>query len=260
MHPDGSYQILSGRAGFELGHIPGAGFADLTAELSDAASPYRFALPTPEKFAAAMAALGVSDDSRVVLYSATEPAWAARVWWMLKWIGFDRAALLDGGLAAWKAEGRPLSTEPPERTAGRLSVSVRPELIAQQDEVRAAVGDLRVTLVDALPEMSYRGDFALYGRPGHIPGAINLPADELVDETGHYRAGDELAALQRRDPNGRVITYCGGGIAASSTAFVLTRLGYENVAVYVASLQEWVADPANPMEVAPAPAGPNVAE
>lgn len=256
MHPDGSYQILSGRAGFDQGHIPGAGFADLTAELSDATSPYRFALPSPEAFAAAMATLGVGDDSRVVLYSATEPAWAARVWWMLKWIGFDRAALLDGGLSAWKAEGRPLSTEPPSRPAGRLSVSVRPELIAHEGEVRAAVGDLRVTLVDALPAASYRGDFALYGRPGHIPGAINLPADELVDESGHYLAGEQLAALQRRDPAGRTITYCGGGIAASSTAFVLTRLGYQNVAVYAASLQEWVADPANPMEVAPtAPGG-----
>lgn len=254
MHEDGSYQILSGRAGFEEGHIPGAGFADLTGELSDAASPYRFALPPPEQFAAAMAALGVGDDSRVVLYSATEPAWAARVWWMLQWIGFDRAALLDGGLKAWKAEGRPLSTEAANRPPGRLSVSLRPQLIADQNEVRAAVGNLGVTLVDALPEASFRGDFALYGRAGHIPGAINLPADELLDEAGRYLPPDQLAALERRDPGGRVITYCGGGIAASSTAFVLTRLGYENVAVYAASLQEWVTDPANPMEVSPKPA------
>lgn len=251
MHPDGSYQILSGRAGFEEGHIPGAGFADLTGELSDSASPYRFALPSPEQFAAAMAKLGVGDDSRLVLYSATEPAWAARVWWMLRWIGFDRAALLDGGLQAWKAEGRVLSSGPTSRAPGKLSVALRPELIAHQEEVRAAVGDLRVTLVDALPAPSYRGDFALYGRAGHIPGAINLPADELVDESGHFLGTEQLAALQRRDPAGRTITYCGGGIAASSTAFVLTRLGYRNVAVYAASLQEWVADPDNPMEVAP---------
>ena len=138
MHEDGSYEILSGRAGFEEGHIPGAGFADLTGELADGTSPYRFAMPTPEQFASAMAALGVGDESRVVLYSASEPAWAARVWWMLQWVGFDRAALLDGGLQAWKAEGRPLSTEPPSRPAGRLSVHTRPELIAGLDEVRAA--------------------------------------------------------------------------------------------------------------------------
>lgn len=254
MHADGSFQILSGRAGFDEGHIPGAGFADLTGELADGDSPYRFALPSPEQFAAAMAALGVGDGSRVVLYSATEPAWAARVWWMLKWIGFDRAAILDGGLKAWKAEERALSTEPASRPAGRLSVSLRPQLIADRDEVRAAVGDPRVTLVDALPEASYRGDFTLYGRPGHIPGAINLPAGQLIDETGRYLADDQLAALERTDPSGRVITYCGGGIAASSTAFVLTRLGYENVAVYAASLQEWVADPENPLEVSPKPA------
>ncbi len=102
-----------------------------------------------------------------------------------------------------------------------------------------------------LPEASYLGKFAFYGRPGHIAGAINIPSSSLLDESGHYLPAERLAALQPADRDGRVITYCGGGIAASSNAFVLTRLGYQNVAVYTGSLQEWAPDPDNPMEVGP---------
>ena len=104
---DGSLQILSGRADYEGGHIPSAGFADLMDDLADSDSQLGFAVGTPEQFCAAMGALGVGDDSRVVLYDGSNSAWAARVWWMLRWAGFDRAALLDGGLRAWTAEGLP---------------------------------------------------------------------------------------------------------------------------------------------------------
>ena len=129
---------------------------------------------------------------------------------------------------------------------------VRPELIADRDEVLAAVEDDTVTLVDAMPAPHYRGDMAMYDRPGHIAGAVNVPVYSLVDDTGRFRPPDELATLFEYDRDSRTITYCGGGIAASSTAFVMTRLGYGDVAVYTASLQEWAADPANPMEVSAA--------
>jgi thiosulfate/3-mercaptopyruvate sulfurtransferase len=240
--------IENGRAGYDAGHIPTAGFADLMGELADADSPYEYAVPTPEAFAAAMGALGVGDDTRVVLYDARMSAWAARVWWMLRWVGFDRAAVLDGGLAAWQAEGRPLSTEPAAEPALMLTPKPRPGLIADRDEVFAAIGDEAVRLIDVLPEAHYRGEMTMYARPGHIPTAENVSIMALLDETGRYRPKDELAALFGGDPGTRAITYCGGGIAASSTAFVMTRLGFTDVAVYTASLQEWTADPANPME------------
>jgi len=246
---EGGVRIESGRADYEGGHIPSAGFADLMDDLSDGDSPLKFAVPTPERFAAAMGALGVGDDSRVVLYDASGSAWAARVWWMLRWVGFDRAALLDGGLGAWTAEDRPLSTEPANRTAKQLTPAPRPELIADRDEVFAAIDNSAVSLIDALPEASYRGEMAMYDRPGHIPGASNIPAFALLDESGRYRPHDELAAMHDGDHNARAITYCGGGIAASSNAFIMTRLGFTDVAVYTASLQEWAADPANPMVV-----------
>ncbi len=246
---NGGFRPVSGRSSYESGHIPSAGFADLMSDLSAGDSPYQFVVPTPEQFSTAMSALGVGDDTRVVLYSGTTPAWAARVWWMLRWVGFDRVALLNGGLGAWTAEGRPLSTEPVNRKAQQLTPAPRPELIADRDEVRAAIDNDAVHLIDALPESHFRGGMSMYDRPGHIPGATNTPSSSLLDGSGHYRPHDELAAMLGNDHDTRVITYCGGGIAASSDAFIMTRLGFTDVAVYTASLQEWAADNDNPMVV-----------
>jgi thiosulfate/3-mercaptopyruvate sulfurtransferase len=241
---------VNGRAEYDAGHIPGAGFADLMGDLADPDSPIEFALPTPEQFCSAMGALGVADDSRVVLYDGFMSAWAARVWWMLRWVGFDRAGVLDGGLQAWTAEGRPVSAEPATRAAKHLTPTVRPELIADRDEVFAAIDDGAVRLIDAMPEDHFRGEQTMYARPGHIPGASNASVLDLFDESGRFRPLDELAGMFEGDRDARTITYCGGGIAASATALVLTRLGYTDVAVYTASLQEWAADPANPLVVA----------
>jgi thiosulfate/3-mercaptopyruvate sulfurtransferase len=171
---------------------------------------------------------------------------------MLRWIGFDQAALLDGGLAAWTAHGQSLSTEPVDRPAGSLTVDLRPELMVGKDEVLAAIGDDSVNIIDALSEAQYRGEISMYERRGHIPGASNVPMMSLIDETGHYRPLDELDELLVGDRDARSITYCGGGIAASANAFLMTRLGYKDVAVYTASLQEWAADESLPMEVASA--------
>jgi len=215
--------------------------------LSDPERPAQFIMPTSEQFAAAMGALGVGNDSRVVLYTVNNPDWAARVWWMLRWAGFDQVALLDGGLAAWIAEDRPLSTDQVNRSAKKFTVTLRPELIADRDQVFAATEDSSVSIVDTLGDAHYRGDFSMYGRPGHIPGATSLPSSDLLDETGFYRHFDELEMMIDSNADNRVITYCGGGVAAASVAFTLHRLGYKDVAVYMGSLQEWTADPANPM-------------
>jgi thiosulfate/3-mercaptopyruvate sulfurtransferase len=251
VEPDGTGNLrtVNGRSNYESGHIPTAGFADLMDDLSNSDSPLQFGLPSPEQFAAAMGRLGIGDDSRVVLYDTQGGSWAARVWWMLRWIGFDRAALLDGGLAAWTAAGGSLSTEPVERDPRSLAVNLRPELIAGQKEVRAAIDNDAIRLIDALPAMHYRGEWTMYDQRGHIPGAANVPVSSLFDEAGHFRPVDELAALFGDDKDKRTITYCGGGIAASADAFALTRLGFTDVAIYAASLEEWTANPENPMEI-----------
>lgn len=241
------FRGVSARGDYEEGHIPTAGFADLLGDLSDPDSALDMAMPTPERFCEALGALGVGDDSRVVLYDGNRSVWAARVWWMLRWIGFERAALLDGGLVSWELAGLPLSTEPAGRAPRTLTPYLRPELIADAAEVLASVGRADVHLVDTLPAEHYRGEWALYARPGHIPGATNVSTLELVDDSGFFRSDEELASLLGGDRDTRVITYCGGGIAASANAFAMTRVGFTDVAVYAASLQEWAADPSKPL-------------
>lgn len=247
---DGGMRQVNGKASYDAGHIPGAGFADLMGALADTDQAIGYAVPTPEKFCEAMGALGVGDDTRVVLYDSNMSVWAARVWWMLRWVGFDNAAILDGGLRAWTAGERSLSSEPSKHPVRKLTPKVRPELIADRDEVFAAISDKSVHLIDTLTEQSYRGEYTMYARPGHIKSAINIPVLAFLDqETGRFKSQGELAALHPKDRSDRYITYCGGGIAASGSAFIMTRLGYTDIAVYTASLQEWTADPANPMEV-----------
>lgn len=247
----------SGRPGYNAGHIPGAQFADLMGNLSDPDAALPFTAPTPEAFAKAMGALGVGDNTRVVLYSAANPAWAARVWWMLRWVGFDNAALLDGGLSAWTGAGLPLADEPQKPVARTLTPRTRPGLLADRDEVFAAISDDSVEIVDALPAPHYRGEMSMYERPGHIVTASNVPVTSLVDDKGRFRSRDELSALIGSARDTRTITYCGGGIAASSLAFTMVRLGFTDVAIYDGSLREWTADPFLPMETSPDPDFPD---
>lgn len=244
---------VSGRPDYELGHIPNAGFADLKTELCKRSGPIEFDLLSPEEFCMAMGRLGVGDDSRVVLYDANYMGWAARVWWMLRWVGFDNAAILDGGLSAWTSTGNELSLDPVNRAVNTLTPRPRPELIAHHDEVLASINNEKVILIDTLPEAFYRGEMSIYPGAGHITGAVNIDGLSLLDKKGHLLSKDELAAMHGFDSNARIITYCGGGIVASTDAFVLTRLGYDNVAVYMASLEGWTMDSGNPMKMGKEP-------
>ena len=251
MDGKGGMRSLSGRASYDAGHIPTAGFADLMTELSDSESPFQFAVPSHERFRAVMGALGVGDNTKVVLYDNSNSAWAARVWWMLRWVGFDNAAILNGGQGAWVAEGRKLSTQTVKRKTAELTTPLRPELIADRDDVLNVVETGSATLIDSLFPPQYSGEMTMYDRPGHIKGAINVSVGSIRAESGHFKADSELASLFEDSLDTPTITYCGGGIAASANAFVMTRLGYTDVAVYINSLQEWAADPSNPMETSP---------
>ena len=250
--PKGGYRAESGRAAWAAGHIPRSGFADLTDDLCDRASSLRFMMPPAEAMAAAMARLGVGEGTRVVLYDRFVNMWAARVWWMLRAVGFEQAAVLNGGWRKWTLEGRPTSAEPCAYPPARFVARPRPELFAGKDAVLAGLGERATCVLNALTEEQHRGGGVAYGRPGRIAGSANVAARGLVDPKTHaylpaetlraqFAAAGALAA-------GRVISYCGGGIAASSDAFVLTLLGHERVAVYDASLSEWAADPTLPME------------
>lgn len=249
----GGYRAESGRGRWAEGHIPGAGFVDLTDELSARDTSLRFMMPPAEQFAEAMSRHGVDDGVQVVLYDRYVNMWAARVWWMLRAFGFDRASVLNGGWKTWTLEGRPVAADTGTRPRRRFAARPRPGLLANRDDVLAAVGQRATCLLNALTAEQHAGTGGVhYGRPGRIPGSANVPARDLVDPATHaYLPLETLrakfAAAGALDA-GRVITYCGGGIAASSDAFVLTLLGRHDVAVYDASLSEWAADPALPME------------
>lgn len=246
----GNVSITSGRDKYNTEHIPGAGFADLMGSLSATDTEMKFIMPTAQQFQNAMSKLGVADNTRIILYtSATNQSWPERLWWMLRWVGFDQVAILDGGLRAWKDEGLPLSTKTIKPVKKSFTVTLRPEIIAYRDEVFAAIEDNHVQIIDALPATHYQGKFSMYARVGHIPNAINIPTSNLFDEFGYYKPIKELETMFKTDQNNRLITYCGGGVSASSTAFTLHRLGYKDVAVYMGSLQEWTVNNENPMSV-----------
>ncbi len=246
--------VGGGREHYDKAHIPGAVFVDLAGELSDPDAKLRFTMPSAERFAAAMSRYGVGPGTRVVCYDANMSMWAARVWWMLRAFGFDDAAVLDGGWKKWKLEGHPSSTVPGSYPSGTFIAAPRAGLIATKDEVLAATQAGSACVINALTEAQHRGDAGAtgYGRAGHITNSTNVSARGMLDaETGAFLPADVLAGRfldAGANWDARVITYCGGGIAASSDALILSLLGYEDVAVYDGSLSEWALDPSLPME------------
>ena len=245
-------RIKSGKAGWKGAHIPGATFADLR-QLSDPERPtYSFTIPSSTRFAEEVGRLGIGDDTQVVVYDARENMWAARLWWMLRAFGFTNAAVLNGGWAAWQREGRPICTQ--SCSYPEASFSPQPcskNLIVGKEEVLAAINDPATCIVSALGRRQHRGERNEYRRRGHIPGAKNVTAWEILDrETQRYRSPEELrrkfGAVLEAD---RVITYCGAGIAAASDALALHILGHPRVAVYDGGLAEWCRDRALPLEL-----------
>ena len=252
--PKITYTVKSGREDFEKGHIPGAQFVDLQADLSADHPKLRFMLPSGEAFAAAMGRFGVGEKSRVVLYSTTTPQWATRIWWMLRNYGFDNAAVLNGGFQKWAREGRPVETGPAKpRAPARFTVREDRHLMVGKEAVLAAVGDSAVCTINALSGEQHAGSGGnTYGRPGRIAKSVNVPAASLIDpQSGAFVPAPALrakfAAAGAFDKK-QVITYCGGGIAASADALALVMLGHPDVRLYDASMSEWANDPSLPME------------
>ncbi|MFE9600050.1 sulfurtransferase [Streptomyces hokutonensis] len=252
---DGDYRSASGRATWAERHLPGSRHADLTGDLSDHEAPYHFAVPSPGMLVAVLARLGVGEGVEVVTYDSGGGIWAARLWWMLRAIGVP-AAVLDGGLEAWEAAGRPLLSGDdtgPVSVVRPVTPVVRPDLWSGIEDVAAiSRGERPGTLVCALPPGGYDGSAPTrYSRRGHIPGSRSLPGRGLQDATGHILPEPELAArigavLDTDDSP--VVLYCGGGISAAGAALALTLLGRTDVSVYDGSLEEWSKDPARPLE------------
>lgn len=248
----GRLTFISGRADYDNAHIPRSGFADILNDLSNTDSPYQFTLPSADSFAASMGALGIGEGTRVVLYDTTYTMWATRVWWLLRAFGFENAAVLDGGFTAWQAAGGPTTDVYVEVEPTRFTAEVRDGWFVDTEGVQGAIADPTSScIIDALMLEMYTGAQTPYSRPGHIPGAINVPAVAVVDpETRLFISEEKLRehfAPALSDPKQAVITYCGGGIAATADGFLLRRLGKSNVAVYDGSMAQWSADPSLPL-------------
>jgi thiosulfate/3-mercaptopyruvate sulfurtransferase len=245
------YRMESGLQSWKKAHIPGSVFADLSNDLSDQDNRLQFMIPPANKFAQAMSLLGVQEGVFVVLYDSFINIWAARLWWMLQSFGFEQAAILNGGWKKWKREKRPVTTETGGYPQVEFTVRLNAGMTANKEAVLKAIDNPEIIIIDALTRQEYSGELAVYGRPGHIPSSINIPAIELVDPRARsYLPVEELeeifAPILKKDPS-RIITYCGGGAAGSSVAFALKLIGVENVSVYDGALIEWASDPDLPM-------------
>ena len=249
------YQIDSGRERYREAHIPGAGFIDLADDWADTSNELRFTLPQRDTLNAAIGASGISADHKVVLYSSGHLMWATRAWWLLHHAGHKDIAILNGNLSAWQAAGFPLNQGDEGYPAEVFSPSTAIDRFATTSQVEAGMHGATCTL-NALSRSLYEGtgDF-YYQRRGHIPGSRLLYYDTLLDNEFFRPAGELREALQQvgaMDAD-HVITYCGGGIAATLDAFACALVGQENVAVYDGSMSEWVQNPDRPLTVGSAP-------
>ncbi|MFV0296601.1 MAG: sulfurtransferase [Hyphomicrobiaceae bacterium] len=252
---DEPYLPEPGLKTFREGHIPGGDFLDLQGEFSDKSQRHWFMMPKdPAGLEVAFGSHGIGNDVRIVLYSIGTMMWATRFWWMLRALGFDNAAVLDGGLDKWKAEGRPIETGDakgyPQAT---FKAKPRPGMFVDRETARAAIGAKDTVTVNALGPQFHNGlEPSRYGRPGRIPGSVNVSAATLVDPaTKAFTSLEDAAAkLEAKGvtKDKKIICYCGGGISATIDLFLLHQLGYDNLTLYDGSMGEWARDQSLPIE------------
>lgn len=245
----------SGREGlaeYLKAHVPGAGFFDLDG-ISDADSPYPHMLPKEEEFARHMRRLGLANHHRVVVYDTGGLPAAMRAFWTFKVFSHDHVRILDGGLAKWVREGRPLDAGQNDMAAGHFSARLKPEMVASKSDVLQAVERQNSEIIDA------RSAGRFYAREpeprpgvrgGHMPGARNLHYATLLSDDGTFadeRRLEEIFGTLGIDPQKPVITSCGSGVTAAVLALGLNLLGRGDVRVYDGSWVEWGSDPATPV-------------
>ncbi len=252
--------MWSGRDSYNQGHIPGAVFADLMNELSDPNAPLPMTVPPREQFVKKMEELGVGDGTYVVIYDqgalvgnpVVAAQWASRLAWQLRYEGFDDISVLEGGFQKWKEEGRSITTDAGHYPPAEFTCKRRPELLATKEDVKNAMNDENIILINSLSPEDFRGETNTYPRKGHIPSSVNVffgshaaqNTRTLYEESRLRETFEKVGAL---DPTKKVITYCGGGIAATWNALLLNMLGQKNVAVYDGSMNEWASDPNCPL-------------
>lgn len=248
----------AGRRAYDAGHIPGAFYADLERDLAGAktGSNGRHPLPDPQAFAALLQTFGVEDTTQVVAYDDGGDMYAARLWFLCRWIGHDRAAVLDGGMAAWRDAGYSVSHAPAlARSAAPalLSIDLRPDLVARMSEVSSQLSSSAMQIVDARSGERFRGESEPLDRAaGHIPGARNRWYKENYDEHGRFKSPERLRSeFARFGAPENIVNQCGSGVSASVNALAMEIAGLHNARLYAGSWSEWSSDPSRPVETGP---------
>jgi thiosulfate/3-mercaptopyruvate sulfurtransferase len=240
-----------GRQEYDAGHLPGAVFVDLDADLAGPpGAGGRHPLPDPARLRETLRAAGINEGTPVVAYDADNGSIAARAWWLLRWAGHAETAVLDGGYAAWRAEGRPVTTDEPSPEPG--DIEVRPGAMPVLDADQAAELATTGILLDARAPERYRGDTEpIDPRAGHIPGARNAPFAGHIAAGGRWHTPQALAerfATLGVDRGQQVGAYCGSGVTAASVVLALEVAGYDRPALYAGSWSHWCTDPDRPVE------------
>jgi len=245
------------RAEFAAGHIPGALFLDLDT-LKDADSLVPAALPTAAQFAARMAAIGVRDGDRVVLYDDSAVKTSSRAWFAFRMHGVREVAILDGGLGKWRAEGRPVESGAAAAANGSFSPSPGPGAVRSKEDMLANIASRAEQVLDARGAGRFTGEDPeprAGMASGHIPGAHNLPFGKVLNEDGTFKDAAGLRAAFADagiDLDQPVVTTCGSGVTASVLLFAMHLIGKDDTALYDGSWSEWGADPALPKATGPA--------
>ncbi len=257
LHPavfDGDYRVDSGRPRWLEAHIPGSQHVDVPSQFSDASASLHYAHPTPQALVEELARIGIGPTDAVVVYDTTGGLFAARLWYLLRWIGVD-VRVLDGGLSAWIAAGHPTESGEsagPSPVAGWAPSTPVDAWITKDELVDRSKSDAR-PLVCGLPAGSFTGsDPSRYTRRGRIPGSVNVSSRDLFAADGTVKDDESLrASYAAEGVTGaeEVLLYCGGGISASANALTLVELGVTAVRIYDGSLEEWSADETLPLEL-----------
>jgi thiosulfate/3-mercaptopyruvate sulfurtransferase len=263
-HLDGTWTIIDcrfdlqheawGRDQYRQAHIPGAVYAHLSDDMSAQKTGLngRHPWPSIEALTATFSSLGIANDTQAVVYDQDVGMYASRLWWMLRYMGHDAVAVLDGGWARWRQEGRPVRSGDETRPATSYAARVRPELIVGVENVAAAVSDPETVLVDARAPERFEGRSEALDRvAGHIPGAINRFFRQNVGDAGTFLPPDQLrASLQQTlagQAPGRAIMYCGSGVTACHKLLALEHAGLPGAKLYPGSWSEWCSDPDRPV-------------